>query len=255
AGTITISSLKEGAGASAAVTSNAVPTGGNAFALGLNSSNLYVADSGGSATSFHVYTCTLPISSTLGCSLASTGQSGIGPAAFDPGLGEILVGAGTTVTETSFSGTGFSGAVTGQGPEILSIATDSTNAYWVNAAALASGASTTQLTLMSAPLNSLSNAMATTLVSGVGAGIVFGPIASDGSDGSIVYLATISTPNTPTGPSTIAWVPKAGGSLTTIYTTQNLILNLTVVNGFLYWIEFVNNDVSPSATIWGWHFR
>jgi hypothetical protein len=255
AGSVTISSLAEGAAASSIVTSNPVATGGSAFAIGLNGVDAFVADTGGSSTSFNVYACGLPIGGQLACSVAGTGQGAAAPAAFDPSLAEMLVGSGTSVSETAISGSGFSGLVSGQGPEILSIATDATNAYWVNATVPTSGTPPTTLTLMSAPLNELSSANAVTITSGIGAGVIFAPVASDGSNGSIVYLATISTPNTPTGPSTIGWVPKGGGALTTIYTTPNLILNLMVVSGQLYWIEFVNNDPHPSATLWGWRFN
>jgi hypothetical protein len=36
--------------------------------------------------------------------------------------------------------------------------------------------------------------------------------------------------------------------------TTNAILNLIVANGLLYWVEQVNDDVHPSATVWAWCF-
>jgi hypothetical protein len=70
-----------------------------------------------------------------------------------------------------------------------------------------------------------------------------------------VYLATISAKNTtPTGPSTISWVGTSGGTMTPIYTTQYAILNMLALNGYLYWVEYQNSDVSPVATVYGWRF-
>lgn len=262
-GAVTISSVAEGAAAST-MTSSTFQVGGSAFALAANGSHVYFGESNGTPNSLFGYSCSLPGSSGgMTCSAINTqadvGSSGPAAFSFFPFDGsifaELLVGSASAVEEVQLALPSFSGVLGSQGPLILAMAADSQNAYWVNST-FPADAAPPSLSLVSAPLLNISSATPTTLAS-LNGGVIYGPLASDASDGTKIYLATVQATNTtPTGPSTIGWVPTttSGSSLTTIYNTQYAILNLQAVGGFLYWVEYQNSDVNPVATIYGRRF-
>jgi hypothetical protein len=254
AGTTTYSYLDEGTSSVVNVPNNLYSGGGGAFAMGIDGySYIYIADTGGSSSSFKVYECNVASSTFVGCSVNTTVQSASGPTAFSFNTGGIerdtlLVGGGTSLSEVNLLN-GSSGTVSNQGMGLISLTADTQNAYWVRLDTFTDQDPPATVSLLGAPLSNLS--AVTTFATNVGVGLLFAPTGVVTSDDSNVYFAAVSLPATSTGPSYITSYPKSGGSPTPIYSTSNWITAISAANGGLYWVEIVNNDANPKAWVMG----